>query len=174
MNSKVKSKRKHREANDKQKADQTEGGGKHASTSGTCPTPAEAEWATWVWGTVESREKAREVLRAFEESRRADLLQLQPHQAEMVCQYWALMSMGILKPEEEEVQEAWGQWYWNDGQWSQTWDGDENLEVQFKGAFRHGEQVKHRPRKCGNRGAVAICRKEGKAQGGKQRTPRVR
>ena len=55
-------------------------------------------------GAVESREEARGALRAFEESRQADLLELRPHQSEMVCQYWALVSMGILKPAEEEVQ----------------------------------------------------------------------
>ena len=64
-----------------------------------------------MWGAVESREEAREALRAFEESRRADL------------------------------------------------------------ALGHGEQIKHRPRKCGNREAVATRRRE-KHKG--KRTPRVR
>ena len=51
------------------------------------------------------KEKAEANLQRFKERHEEELSALKPHQIEMTCQFWALTSMGMKKPEEEEADE---------------------------------------------------------------------
>ena len=80
------------------------------------PTPDAAEWASHLWRAGEAFEGVWESTRGvIQESAREltdlhweALQQLKPHQATMVCQFWALAGAGIKGPGTMEEPEAQG------------------------------------------------------------------